>query len=99
MRIGVGIALVTIGAIIAFAVRDTSGSLNLRALGIIVMLAGAAGIWLSYRLANPRMRDEATMLKPGVEKQYSVAPHDKVAETTIDVTPTHLREDHNGLSK
>jgi uncharacterized protein DUF6458 len=99
MRIGVGIALVTVGAIIAFAVRDTSDSLNLQALGIIIMLAGAVGIWLSYRLANPRARDETHLLKPDVEKQYSVAPHEKVAETEIDVTPTHLREDHNGLSK
>ncbi|MET7282454.1 DUF6458 family protein [Kribbella sp. NPDC005582] len=99
MRIGVGIALVTLGAIIAFAVRDTSDSLNLRALGIIIMLAGAAGLWLSYRLANPRTRDETHLLNPDVEKQYSVAPHEKVAETVIDVTPTHLREDHNGLSK
>jgi len=94
MRIGVGIALVTVGAVIAFAVRDTSDSLNLRALGIIIMLAGAAGIWLSYRLANPRSREEATLLNPDVEKQYTVAPHDKVADTVIDVTPTHLREDH-----
>ncbi|GAA0616170.1 DUF6458 family protein [Kribbella sandramycini] len=93
MRIGAGIALMTAGAIIAFAVRDTSERLNLPALGIIIMLAGAAGIWLSYRLANPRRREETTVLKPEVERQYSVAPHEKVAEKPIDVTPTHLRED------
>ena len=50
MRIGAGIALIVAGAIIAFAVRDTSDTLNLTALGIIIMLGGGAGIWLSYRL-------------------------------------------------
>ena len=48
MRIGAGIALIVVGAIIAFAVRDTSDTLNLTALGIIIMLGGAAGIWVSY---------------------------------------------------
>ncbi len=93
MRIGAGIGLIAIGAIIAFAVRDTSKSLNLTALGIIIMLAGAAGIWMSYRLANPRKRDERTVIDPSIEKQYTTAPPEKVAERPIDVTPSHLRED------
>jgi hypothetical protein len=93
MRIGAGIALIAIGAIIAFAVRDTSESLNLTALGIIVMLAGVAGLWVSYRLANPRKRDEFSVIDPSVEKQYRTAPPEQVAERTIDVTPSHLREE------
>ncbi|WP_202866220.1 DUF6458 family protein [Kribbella turkmenica] len=93
MRIGAGIALIAIGAIIAFAVRDTSGWLNLTALGIIIMLAGVAGIWVSYRLANPRRRKEFTVIDPSVEKQYNTDPPDRVATRPIDVTPTHLRED------
>ena len=74
MRIGAGIALVAIGAIIAFAVRDTSAWLNLTALGIIIMLAGVAGIWVSYRLANPRQRNDFTVIDPAVEKQYKHRP-------------------------
>lgn len=93
MRIGAGIALIAIGAIIAFAVRDTSSWLNLTALGIIIMLAGVAGIWVSYRLANPRKRDEFAVIDPAVEKQYKTDPPEQVAERTIDVTPSHLRED------
>ncbi|GAB2685073.1 DUF6458 family protein [Kribbella swartbergensis] len=92
MRIGAGIALIAIGAIIAFAVRDTSESLNLTALGIIIMLAGVAGLWVSYRLANPRRRDDFTVIDPSVEKQYRTDPPEQVAERTIDVTPSHLRE-------
>jgi hypothetical protein len=92
MRIGAGIALIAIGAIIAFAVRDTSSWLNLTALGIIIMLAGVAGIWVSYRLANPRKRDEFAVIDPAVEKQYKTDPPKQVADGTIDVTPSHLRE-------
>ena len=73
MRIGAGIALIVAGAIIAFAVRDTSDTLNLTALGIIIMLGGAAGIWLSYRLANRRRRSDTTVIDPEVEKQYRTA--------------------------
>ena len=94
MRIGAGIALIAAGAIIAFAVRDTSDTLNLTALGIIIMLGGAAGIWLSYRLANPRRgRDDVVVIDPEVEKQYNTTPPERVADQPIDVTPTHLRED------
>jgi hypothetical protein len=94
MRIGAGIALIAIGAIIAFAVRDTSSWLNLTALGIIIMLAGVAGIWVSYRLANPRKLDESAVIDPSVEKQYKTDPPQHVGERTIDVTPSHLREGH-----
>jgi hypothetical protein len=93
MRIGAGIALMALGAVIAFAVRDTSDTLNLTALGIIIMLAGAAGIWLSYRLSNPRHRGETSVIKPEVEHQYNTTPPERVANQTIDVTPSHLRED------
>ena len=93
MRIGAGIALIAIGAIIAFAIRDTSESLNLTALGIIIMLAGAAGIWVSYQIANPRRRSEHKVLDPSVEKQYRTTPPEQVATRPIDVTPTHLRDE------
>lgn len=99
MRIGAGIALIVVGAVIAFAVRDTSDTLNLTALGIIIMLGGAAGIWLSYRLANQRRRSDTTVIDPEVEKQYRTDPPQQVADQPIDVTPTHLRDNHKGPNK
>jgi hypothetical protein len=83
-----------IGAIIAFAVRDTSESLNLTALGIIMMLGGAAGMWVSYRLANPRKRNEFAVIDPSVEKQYRTVPQEPVGAHPIDVTPAHLPKEH-----
>jgi len=99
MRIGAGIALIVVGAVIAFAVRDTSDTLNLTALGIIIMLGGAAGIWVSYRLANRGRRPEPAVIDPDVEKQYRTAPPQQVADQTIDVTPTHLREERRGYRR
>jgi hypothetical protein len=92
MRIGAGIALVVIGAVIAFAVRDTSDTFNLTALGIIIMLGGAAGIWLSYRLANRRPRGDRPIIDPDVERQYRTDPPRRVSDDPIDVTPSHLRD-------
>ncbi|TWD83611.1 hypothetical protein FB561_4777 [Kribbella amoyensis] len=93
MRIGAGILLIALGGIIAFAIRDTSGPVNFTVVGIIIMLAGAAGMWLSYRLANQRGADEKPIIDPVVEDQYSTAPHEYPVEEPIDVTPTHLREE------
>ncbi|TDW93923.1 hypothetical protein EV137_1220 [Kribbella pratensis] len=87
MRIGAGIALIVIGAVIAFAVRDTSDTFNLTALGIIIMLGGAAGIWLSYHLANRRTHVDREVMDVDVERQYRTEATSRVAEDPIDVTP------------
>ena len=91
MRIGAGIALVVIGAVLAFAVRDTSDTFNLTALGIIIMLGGAAGIWLSYRLANQRRLTDKPVIDPEVERQYRTDPPERVSDEPIDVTPQTAR--------
>lgn len=63
MSIGAGIFLITVGAILAFAVRDRGGTLDLDAAGVVIMLAGAVGIWLSFHITNRRRR----MPGPAVE--------------------------------
>jgi multisubunit Na+/H+ antiporter MnhG subunit len=90
MRINGGIALIAVGAIIAFAIRDTSSRINLTAVGIIIMLGGAFGLWFSYRLANAKHDEEIELIKPAVEEQYTTEPHEYAIEEQIDVTPSHL---------
>ena len=81
MRIGPGITLIVVGAVLAFAVRDSWSAVNLTALGIIIMLAGAAGIWLSYRLTNQRRRADTKVIDPEVERQYRTSPaHERIAD-------------------
>jgi hypothetical protein len=83
MRVNGGIALIAIGAIIAFAVRDSSSRINFTVVGIIIMLGGALGLWFAYRLAQAK-------------EQYTTEPHEYAIEEPIDVTPTHLPKDPTG---
>lgn len=90
MRINGGIALIAAGAIIAFAIRSDSHRINFTAVGIIIMLGGAVGLWFSYRLANAKHDEEIEMIKPSVEEQYTTEPHEYAIDEKIDVTPTHI---------
>lgn len=92
MRINGAIAIIAAGAIIAFAIRDTSSWINLTVLGIVIMLGGAVGLWFSYRLATARDEEEVTLIRPKVEEQYTTAPHEYAIEEQIDVTPSHYEE-------
>jgi len=49
MGLGVGIFLIAVGAILAFAVNvDTAGAINLHTVGWILMVVGALGTLLSF---------------------------------------------------
>lgn len=55
MYIGAGVALLVVGAILAFAVTDQSiGALDLEAIGWICMAGGALAILLSLLLVGRR---------------------------------------------
>jgi hypothetical protein len=47
MGLGVGIFLVAVGAILAFAVHATSSAVNIHTVGWILMVVGAVGVLLS----------------------------------------------------
>ena len=63
MSIGVGLFLVAVGAIFAFAVNDSSiGNLDVSAVGVILMVIGAVGtaismlVWNKYAPTSRRAR-------------------------------------------
>ncbi|MCL3817468.1 DUF6458 family protein [Aeromicrobium wangtongii] len=63
MYFGGSIALIAIGAILSFAVRDNFNEVDLTVVGYILMAAGALGIVLSFvaqgqRNAALRRRDD-----------------------------------------
>lgn len=60
MGIGAGIFLVAVGAILAFAVNWTANGFNIHTIGIILMIAGVAGIILDIALFAPRRRSRST---------------------------------------
>jgi uncharacterized membrane protein len=72
MSIGVGIFLMVVGAVLAFAVRDTWDAVNLQVVGYILLLAGLAGILLSFYITNRRRRVDTDAIDPAVEEEYRV---------------------------
>ncbi|HUZ69849.1 MAG TPA: DUF6458 family protein [Candidatus Saccharimonadales bacterium] len=50
MGLGVGIFLIAVGAILAFAIHVTANGVDLHTIGIILMVVGALGIALSLVL-------------------------------------------------
>jgi hypothetical protein len=90
MSIGVGIFLIAVGAILAFGIRDDdAGAVNLTVVGVVIMLAGAAGIWLSYKITNDRRRVPTDAIDPAVEEQYRTveASHEPEHHTRIEHRP------------
>lgn len=51
MGIGVGIFLIALGAILKFAVNVSVSGIELRTIGVILMVVGAVGILLSLLFA------------------------------------------------
>jgi uncharacterized membrane protein len=67
MGIGVGIFLVAVGAILAFAVSATVSGISISTVGVILMVVGAFGIVLELILWAPRRRQvrSTTVSDPG----------------------------------
>ncbi|EFC82720.1 DUF6458 family protein [Parafrankia sp. EUN1f] len=56
MGIGAAIALMALGAILTFAVDVSISGLDIAVIGIVLMLAGAAGLILDLAVFAPRRR-------------------------------------------
>ena len=81
MATGTSIFLIALGAILAFAVDASVGGLDLDAVGIILMIAGAIGLLVSLfwaeRLGGPRhtrtvVRDEPVAERRVVEESHRI---------------------------
>jgi hypothetical protein len=58
--VGVSIFLIAFGAILAFAVHVSIGWLSLNVVGIVLMVAGVAGLLMTVWFWNNRRRPVAT---------------------------------------
>lgn len=67
MGIGAGIFLIAVGAILTFALNDQDiAGINLAVVGVILMLAGVAGVILDLVIFAPRRRGvRDTVAEPG----------------------------------
>lgn len=75
MNSSAGLFVIAVGAIVALGIRDSSGRINFAVIGIIIMLAGVAGSWVSYTIAAKRRRaavivDTAPEESRGVDSEH-----------------------------
>jgi hypothetical protein len=95
MSIAVGIALIVLGAILTFALKGGHiGDLDLHAVGVILMLAGAIGILLPVlirnrsRFSRPTIRSRQDVMDDGTrtvlnhaDGSQTLVEHDSGAQT------------------
>jgi len=60
MRLGTGIVLLALGAILTFALRVDLNGVDLQVVGWILMIVGALGIVLELAVWGPRQRRRVT---------------------------------------
>jgi hypothetical protein len=81
MRLGTGIFLLAVGAILAFAVQAQVSGVDLKVVGWILMAAGALGVLLELAVWAPRRR--RVVGADGYDRSPDGAP---VRRTTTDET-------------
>ena len=88
MSIAVGIALIVLGAILTFALKGGHiGDLDLHAVGVILMLAGVAGILLPRlirnrsRFSRPTIRSRQDVMDDGTR---TVVEHTDGSQTLVE---------------
>jgi hypothetical protein len=98
MSIAAGIAFIVIGAILTFALKGGHiGELDLHAVGVILMLAGVAGILLPRlirnrsRLSRPTIRSRQDIMDDGTrtvvehtDGSQTLVEHDDGAQTFVE---------------
>lgn len=89
MGFGVNLVLITIGAILAFATHFTLSGVDIRMVGWILMVVGAAGMLISFAYIRPRRRAGVVEIE-GTESAYDVQPE----EDPVYVVPERASRRH-----
>jgi hypothetical protein len=74
MTIGGSIALLVIGAILRYAINWTSAYVDLRLVGLILMIAGAAGLIIALTLIMMRRQRSAPRTEVYEQRRYTASP-------------------------
>ena len=74
MGIGLSVLLLAAGAILAFAVDATANGVDLDAVGVILMIAGAIGLIVDLAIFAPRRRASTVTTHDSYDPAYDAAP-------------------------
>lgn len=80
MGIGVGLVLIAIGAILAFAVNATFSGFSVATIGVILMVVGAVGLLIDLAIFMPRRRAVSTTQASAVDPYAAGTPRRTVVE-------------------
>ena len=58
MRVGVGLVLIAIGAILTFAVTGKVSGINIQTVGVVLMIVGVTGMLITLVLLSVRRRTD-----------------------------------------
>lgn len=81
MRLGTGIVLLALGAILAFALRLDLSGIDLRVVGWILMLAGVLAVVLELAVWAPRRRTRVVQESHGLPAAGAPARRTTTDET------------------
>jgi hypothetical protein len=95
MKTGAGLALIAVGAILAFAVNSTPSGFNINIAGWVLMIVGVVGLVLPMRtygwLGRRVVRRSYTT--PPVQRYNAQPPANQVLEASQPSQPTLLDTD------
>jgi len=103
MKTGVGLALIAVGAIFAFAVTANNSVVNLNIVGWVLMIVGVIGIlmpkstygWLGQRLAVRRSYPSGRVQQTPVSPYSAQNPGSEPVRLGLPARPTLLDQDPN----
>jgi hypothetical protein len=76
MKIGAGLLLIAVGAVLKFAVTKQFTGVSIGVIGVIMMIVGAVGLLLTLILMSTRRRTDVVYSRNGVSYVEPVSPVD-----------------------
>jgi Na+/melibiose symporter-like transporter len=101
MGFGAGLALIAIGAILAFATRFSLSGINVQMIGWILMVVGVVGMLVTFKYIRPRHRGQVAEVIEDEPAAYVTHPEEAApyvyTRTDADETgpvPERYLDDH-----
>ena len=98
MKTGAGLALIAVGAILAFAITANTSFLNLNIAGWVLMIVGAVGLLLpksTYGWIGRRVVRRSYPSGPVAQAPYAARPGTQALQAGQPTRPTLLDQDQD----
>lgn len=76
MKIGAGLFLIAVGAVLRFAVTKQINGVSIGTVGVIMMIVGAVGLLITFIMMSTRRRTDVVYGRNSVSYVEPVAPSD-----------------------